>query len=164
MRNNIASLSLITITIVGLSQASAYAATVIAMDNQNFVYRVTHSSLDQANTEVLRYCASESGQECTVIGTSIYPGYGAVAQSASLYSTAMGYATQEEANRAALDVCTNRIPASETCQVTLQFFDGNGSHPTNPVGCINPATGLPMVTGECWGVDVQGNPYGMKLY
>ncbi len=36
----------------------------------------------------------------------------------------------------------------------------------NPVKarCINPATGLPMIAtdGGCWGVDVGGNPFGMK--
>jgi hypothetical protein len=28
--------------------------------------------------------------------------------------------------------------------------------------CINPATGLPMVGGQCFGFDVAGNPYGMN--
>lgn len=31
-------------------------------------------------------------------------------------------------------------------------------------GCsINPASGLPMVGGDCGGVDVGGNPYGMDM-
>jgi hypothetical protein len=167
MQSKLAFLSLavlITTTTVGLNQVSANGATVIAMDNQDVVYSATRASLDQARNDVLNYCANEGGQGCTVISTNAYSGYGAVAQSASRYGTAMGYASQEEANRAALNGCASRLPAGETCRVTLQFLDGNGSRPANPVGCINPATGLPMVSGQCWGVDVQGNPYGTRIH
>ena len=30
-------------------------------------------------------------------------------------------------------------------------------------GCINPASGLPMISDDCMGVDVGGNPYGTDL-
>jgi hypothetical protein len=167
MQSKIAFLSLTVLlaaTTIGINQGSANGATVIAMDSQDVVYRATRPSLNQARADALGYCASEGGQGCTVISTNAYSGYGAVAQSASRYGTAMGYATQEEANRAALDGCASRMPANETCRVTLQFFDGNGSRPPNSTGCINPATGLPMVSGQCWGVDIQGNPYGTRIH
>lgn len=158
MKRNIAVLALMATGMAGVIHAPAEGATAIAMDNQDIVYYVTHPSLDQAHADVLNYCVNEGGQGCTVIGTNAYSGYGAVAQSARRWGTAMGYASQEEANRAALDGCGN-----QNCQVTLEFFDGNGSRPSSPTGCINPATGLPMVSGECWGVDIQGNPYGIRL-
>ena len=30
--------------------------------------------------------------------------------------------------------------------------------------CINPATGLPMISDDCTGVDVGGSPYGSDLH
>lgn len=35
--------------------------------------------------------------------------------------------------------------------------------PSDGAVCINPATGLPMLSGDCSGVDVAGNPYGCDL-
>lgn len=33
------------------------------------------------------------------------------------------------------------------------------------MGCaINPATGMPMISGDCAGVDVMGNPYGFDMH
>lgn len=163
MKGNIAALVLIAMGITGIIHAPAEGATVLTRDGRDIFYRVTRPSLDQAYADALQYCANEGGRGCTVISTNAYSGYGAVAQSASRYGTAMGYASQEEANRAALNGCASRLPAGETCRITLRFFDGNGSRSANPGGCINPATGLPMVSGQCWGVDIQGNPYGTRL-
>jgi hypothetical protein len=39
------------------------------------------------------------------------------------------------------------------------FDDDNGSMDTDTT--INPASGLPMISGDTSGVDVDGNPYGM---
>jgi Domain of unknown function (DUF4189) len=164
MWKTISVLSLVTTSMIGFNHASAQGATVITMDNQDVVYASSRSSLSQARAAALNYCAREGGKGCTVIGTNAHSGFGAVAQSASRYGTSMGYATQEAANRAALNGCASQMPANESCRVTLQFFDDYRSRSTNPTGCINPATGLPMVSGYCWGVDVGGNPYGVKLH
>ena len=163
MWKNFAVLSLVATGITGIIYTPAQGATAIVADSQYVFYRASHSSLDQARAEALEYCVSKGGKNCTVVAANSNPGFGAVAESPSTYSATTGYATQEEANRIALNVCARQTPASETCRVTLQFFDGNGSRSTNPIGCINPATGLPMMSGQCWGVDIQGNPYGMKL-
>jgi Domain of unknown function (DUF4189) len=157
-------LSVVTTSIIGFNYASAQAATVIAMDNRNVIYYSSRSSLNQARAAALNYCASEGGKGCSVIRTNSYSGFGAVAESSSRYGTAMGYETQAEANRAALRSCVSQMPANESCRITLQFLDNHVTRPTTPTGCINPATGLPTISGYCGGMDIGGNPYGGKLH
>lgn len=35
--------------------------------------------------------------------------------------------------------------------------------PQQDIGCQNPATGLPMASGNCSGMDIAGNPYCTDL-
>jgi hypothetical protein len=161
MLKQFALLSSVAVMMVGLGQSSVQAATSIAMDDRDIVYRVSRTNLDQANVGVLQYCAANGGINCRVIQSHTFTGYGAVAMSVSRVGSAIGYDSQEEANQAALSSCLANTPTNETCRVVLQFLDQNVPRP-KPVGCINPATGLPMLSGYCWGVDVRGNPYGTR--
>jgi hypothetical protein len=162
MLKQLALLGSVTMIVIGLGQSSVQAATAIAMDSRDIVYRVSRMNLDQANVDVLQYCANNGGVNCRVIQSHHVIGYGAVAMSDSRVGTAIGYNSQEEANQSALSNCLAKTPANQTCRIILQFLDQNVPR-SKPIGCINPATGLPMISGYCWGVDVRGNPYGTRL-
>jgi len=43
------------------------------------------------------------------------------------------------------------------------LFAASESLSESSMGCINPATGLPMIGDSCGGLDVMGNPYGSDL-
>lgn len=38
----------------------------------------------------------------------------------------------------------------------------DASHGVTIGGCTNPATGLPMLSGDSWGIDAGGNHYGLN--
>jgi Domain of unknown function (DUF4189) len=114
-----------TVMVVGLGQSSVQAATAIAMDDRGVVYRVSRTSIDQANVDALSYCRANDGFSCRMINTNVFNGYGAVAQSPSRTGTAMGYSSQEEADQGALESCRKRTPDNETCRVILQYVDKN---------------------------------------
>jgi hypothetical protein len=161
MLKQFALLGSVTAIMIGLGQSSVQAATVIAMDNSDVFYAASRTSLAQAKVDVLSYCNAKGNSGCRVINTSSFTGYGAVAKSVSRNGTAMEFNSQEEANRTALESCRRNMPANETCQLVLQYFDRSAPRP-KPI-CINPATGLRMLSGYCRGVDVGGHPYGTKL-
>jgi hypothetical protein len=48
-------------------------------------------------------------------------------------------------------------PSTDDMGVGTTNWDDGGS-------CINPATGLPMISGDLGGVDVGGSPYGTDLH
>jgi hypothetical protein len=109
--------------VVGLGQSSVRAATAIAMDDRGVVYRVSRASIDQANVDALSNCRANDGFSCRMINTNVFSGYGAVAQSPTRTGTAMGYGSQEEADKVALEYCRRSTPENETCRVVLQYVD-----------------------------------------
>jgi hypothetical protein len=126
------------------------------------LYYCVRANENMASSCALSYCQEHSGKQCNLWATSSTPGYAAVAESSTHRHWARGYSSQELANQAALNGCLARTSSNDVCQVTLKYLDVNNQPSNNPGGCINPATGLPMLFGECWGVDVGGNPYGMR--
>ena len=67
------------------------------------------------------------------------------------------HSSSEEAQRCVLSYC--RDQSGRNCNLVRRSANST----PRPTGCINPATGLPMTAGTCSGVDVMGNPYGIRL-
>ena len=159
-------LALISTGIAGLNQSPVLADSAIAQNKQGTLYYCTKSSVNAARSCAIDYCQSESGERCLLRTTSSSNsrGYAAVAESNSAIHSATSYSSLERAKQVALDGCARNTPSSDVCRITLTFLDKTNHRPPMPTGCINPATGLPMVFGKCSGVDIQGNPYGVKLH
>ena len=48
---------------------------------------------------------------------------------------------------------------------SASWDDGTAPFPSSHAAlCINPATGLPMLSGDAFGIDCGGNPFGTDLF
>lgn len=90
----------------------------------------THACWNKANVEEAKECAlaqckSQAGQGCGIVDTSLRDsgGYAAVAQSASRLTWAIGFNSQDDANRYALNRCVTKATPGESCQIVLTYLD-----------------------------------------
>lgn len=153
----------IWIILAGLSVAGSAMADFAIMQGQNnsYYWGTGYATTRIAQEKVNQYCQKETGKACKL--TFLIKGSGYVALAESPTRVAYGKSsTQQAADQAALNSCAKETPTSETCTIVASFNDQGVSYNAPTASCVNPATGLPMISGECWGVDVAGNPYGMR--
>lgn len=83
------------------------------------------SSVEEAKQCALAQCTSLSGKDCSIVDTSPRDsgGYAAVVQSTSRITWAIGFNSQDDANRFALNRCVAKASPGESCQVVLTYLD-----------------------------------------
>lgn len=117
-------------------------------------YASDKSGAKALQASALKMCQTAPGGSgsCKLLPIHENPAATSAPKSMSKYTRMVEAAATAEVGTAP---APRRVPAVE-----------NRTPDFNPVKarCINPATGLPMIAtdGGCWGVDVGGNPFGMK--
>lgn len=153
--------TLFVLWVFGMNQLAWADAAIAEGKDGKFYAAWGHTNTRIAEQRVINYCRNETGQACRAIFKIRGSGYYALAESPSRVGYGLS-SNQADADQRALAECAKNTPESQTCTIVLRFNDQGSSYNAPAARCINPATGLPMVSGECWGVDVAGNPYGMR--
>lgn len=88
-------------------------------------------SVEDAKRCVLDVCRNQSGQTCALLDTSPRDsgGYAAVVQSATRVTWAIGFMSQDDANRVAMKRCAEQAAPGETCAVSLTYLDRHRFNP-----------------------------------
>jgi hypothetical protein len=91
------------------------------------------ASVEEARECALAQCKSQAGQGCGIVDNSLRDsgGYAAVAQSASRMTWAIGFNSQDDANRYALNRCVTKATPGESCQIVLTYLDRHRFVPTS---------------------------------
>lgn len=91
------------------------------------------ASVEEARECALAQCTSLSGKDCSIVDTSLRNsgGYAAVAQSTSRITWAIGFNSQDDANRFALNRCVAKASPGESCQIVLTYVDRHSFRPAS---------------------------------
>lgn len=117
--------SLAFILIAMSAEQTTLADTSIAGDQDGKYYYATAKKLTDSDKDVLAHCREEGGHNCKIIHRSKKnsDGYGALAQSKTMYAVSTGYGTIEGAEESAMQRCTKISPVNDQCSITMTIVD-----------------------------------------